>query len=208
MDRRPAAAGKSSFDLIDQETFFSALNLNGPLTVLDVGCGVGNYVMALAERIGPEGQIIGLDAWPEGIETLHRRAADRGMSQVQPLLMDMQQGIPLEAASVDLCLLATVYHDLVQDGLSGEAVSDIRRVLKPGGRLAVVEFKRMDGPPGPPRRIRIGPNELRGRLAPEGFEEIRTGSLGPFVYISVFRKSTSAAKRTDAGRSSRAGQER
>ena len=199
MDRRPAAAGKSSFDLIDQEAFFTALDLDGPLTVLDVGCGVGNYVMALSQRIGPGGQVIGLDAWPEGIKTLHQRAAERGMSQVLALLTDMQQGIPLEADSVDLCLLATVYHDLVQDDLSNEAISDIHRVLKPDGRLALVEFKRMDGPPGPPRRIRIGPNELRGRLAPEGFKEIRTDSLGPFVYMSVFRKFVAAAKRMNAG---------
>ena len=188
MDRLPAAAGKSSFDLIGQETFFTALGLDGPLTVLDVGCGVGNYVMALAERIGPDGRVIGLDAWPEGIKTLRRRAAARGMAQAEALLTDMHQGIPLEAASVDLCLMATVFHDLVQEGLSGEAVSEISRVLKADGRLAVVEFKRMEGPPGPPRRIRIGPNELRGRLAPEGFEQIHTVNLGAFVYMSVFRK--------------------
>ena len=207
MNRLPAAAGKSSFDLIEQEAFFTALGLDGPLTVLDAGCGVGNYAMALAERIGPGGRVIGMDAWPEGIETLRRRAAERGMAQVEALLTDMHRGIPMEAASVDLCLMATVFHDLAQEGYSGEAISEISRVLKADGRLAVVEFKRMDGPPGPPRKIRIGPNELQGRLAPEGFAQIHTVSLGAFVYMSIFRKRQAPLEPVNDGWKRKTGQE-
>ena len=189
MGRAPVAAGKSSFDLIDRETFFSALNLAPSAAVLDLGCGVGNYVMAMAARIGPGGRIIGLDAWPEGVETLRRRAVEAQTGPVvEAMVADVANRIPLPTASVDLCLMATVYHDLVQEELDEAVLAAVFRVLKPDGRLAVVEFKRMDGPPGPPRRIRIGPNELRGRLAPFGFEAIQTVSLGAFVYMSVFGK--------------------
>ena len=188
MGRVPVAAGKSSFDLIDQELLFSALDLTAPAVVLDLGCGVGNYVMAMAAHIGAGGRVVGMDAWPAGVETLKRRAVESREALVEAMVANVANGIPLPTGSVDLCLMATVYHDLIQEAMGEAVLAAVFRVLKPDGRLAVVEFKRMDGPPGPPRRIRIGPNELRGRLAPCGFEEITSVSLGVFVYMSVFGK--------------------
>ena len=188
MGRSPVAVGKSSFDLIDQEALFSELDLAAPITVLDVGCRAGNYALALAGRIDAGGRVIGMGPSQRGVETLLHRASHRQLAQVEALVADVGHGIPLPAASVDLCLMATVYHELVEENLGEAALRAVSRVLRPEGRLAVLEFKRMDGPPGPPRRVRICPNELRGRLAPFGFQELKTVSLGAFVYMSMFYK--------------------
>ena len=54
-ENRPTAAGKSSFDLIDQERFWKYLTLQPGITVMDLGCGTGRYALPLAQGLGAEG---------------------------------------------------------------------------------------------------------------------------------------------------------
>ncbi|BBO91159.1 class I SAM-dependent methyltransferase [Desulfosarcina ovata] len=185
MTSKPTAAGKSSFDLIDVDTFFNSLNLNEEMTFLDLACGVGNYAVAVAERI--RGTVHALDLWPEGIDTLKQRAEKKGLGNINAAVCNVSQSLPLEKNIVDACLMATVLHDLIRDGTHTDALAEIVRVLKPDGRLAVVEFKKQPGPPGPPEHIRLSPEELDAVLAPLGFGCRETVDLGAAVYMSLYR---------------------
>jgi ubiquinone/menaquinone biosynthesis C-methylase UbiE len=82
--------------------------------------------------------------------------------------------------------MATVLHDLIEDGTHEGALEEIVRVLKPGGRLAIVEFKKIPGPPGPPEKVRLAPEELIRVLEPYGFKPRDTVSLGESTYLSLF----------------------
>jgi ubiquinone/menaquinone biosynthesis C-methylase UbiE len=95
---------------------------------------------------------------------------------------------------VDVCLLATVLHDFVEDHISKEVLHEIVRVMKPDGLLAIVEFKKMDGPPGPPVHIRLSPEEVGQMLAPYGFSEERLVDVGPYNYLMLFNKSSSIVR--------------
>ena len=97
--------------------------------------------------------------------------------------------LPLKRDSVlliDLCLMATVLHDLVQDGTSHGALQEIKRVLRPGGTFAVLEFKKIDGPPGPPKAIRLAPEEMERLVSPFGFKPEKTIECGDYHYVSLF----------------------
>ena len=82
--------------------------------------------------------------------------------------------------------MATVLHDLIEDGTHHGVLNEIVRVLKPDGRLVVVEFKKMPGPPGPPEKVRLSPDELLQVLAPLGFQCSETVDLGTVTYLSLF----------------------
>ncbi|HEY6838621.1 MAG TPA: methyltransferase domain-containing protein [Geobacteraceae bacterium] len=187
MTKRPTAAGKSSFDLIDRDRFFAALNLSEGTVLLDAGCGTGLYTLAAAERIGTAGVIYAVDLWKEGIASLSREVARRRLTNVHPLVADVSKRIPLPDQSVDVCLVATVLHDLAQDGTVEGALREMGRVLKPEGLLAVVEFEKIDGPPGPPRAIRLSPAGLDAVLAPHGYRLLATKPVGPYNYLSLYR---------------------
>jgi ubiquinone/menaquinone biosynthesis C-methylase UbiE len=186
---KPPGAGKSSFDLIDANKLLAALVLKPHMTVLDLGCGQGNYTLALAEAVGPAGLIYGVDLWEEGLTKLQEAAAIRGFDQVRTIRADVSGPLPLKDASVDVCLLATVLHDLVEAGTQAGALREAARLVKPGGVLAIVEFKKMDGPPGPPRHIRLAPKEVAELLAPYGFGQRRCEEVGPYTYLMILART-------------------
>jgi ubiquinone/menaquinone biosynthesis C-methylase UbiE len=179
--------GKSSYDLIDPGTLWAELNLPQGITFLDLGCGRGNYSLAVANLIGPAGVVYAVDLWDEGIASLKERAAREGRVNLQPLVAPAGR-VPMESRSVDVGFMATVLHDLVEAGTEAGALAELARVLKPGGLLAIVEFDKVDGPPGPPWHIRLNPEEVEALVAPYGFARQRTVKLGPYNYLITFVK--------------------
>lgn len=184
----PPGAGKSSYDLIDPPRFWNAISLKPGMTALDLGCGEGRYTMEIAERIQPGGRIIAVDLWEAGIARIIQRA--RKMDYViETHVADAGQKLPVDDQQVDLCLMATVLHDLVHDGNAPGSLKEVARVLKPQGILAIVEFKKQDGPPGPPRNVRLRLEEVSMLLMPVGL--LRFGpvvDLGPDLWFSQFRR--------------------
>ena len=187
--QKPPGAGKSSYDLIDPGVLWAALNLAPEITFLDLGCGQGNYSLAAASLIGPTGVVYAVDLWEEGIAALKERAAREGRANLKPLAAAAGQ-VPLASRSVDVALLATVLHDLVEAGTAAGALAELARVIKAGGRLAIVEFDKIDGPPGPPRHIRLDPAEVEALVAPYGFAREQTVTLGPYNYLMTFTKKS------------------
>jgi len=181
-------SGKSSFDLVDHTLVFRELGLTRSNVFLDIGCGIGNYVIAAAEIVGPKGIAYGIDGWGDGIETLKQRALDKGLTNITAIIADITSQVPLPDNSVDIGLMATVLHDFARDGGDKQALRETARVLKPGGILGIVEFKKIEGPPGPPMHIRISPADAQALIASFGFQQIKMSDLGPYTYLIVATK--------------------
>jgi ubiquinone/menaquinone biosynthesis C-methylase UbiE len=188
----PHGAGKSSFDLIDPERLFPALHLKPGEAVLDLGCGEGRYALPLASRVGQEGMVYAADLWEEGLATLKEKARPAGLANIRTLLADVSQPLPLADASMDIVLLATVLHDLAEAGQAQGVLKEIARLVKPGGRLAVLEFKKMADPPGPPLHIRLSPEEVAALLRPHGFIPGEITDLSPHIYLEMLAKTSPA----------------
>lgn len=188
MDNKPVAAGKSSFDLVDEGLVFSELGLGVGTVLVDIASGAGNYTFAAADAVGPEGFVYAVDLWREGIEALSAAADERGLTNIKAAVADVSRALPLADASVEACLIATALHDFVEDGTGEGALRETARVLKPGGRLTVVEFNKTDGPPGPPRHVRLSPGELDELVLPFGFEKLNSVATGEHTYATTYTR--------------------
>ncbi len=186
---KPPGAGKSSFDLIDPKKVFRQIDLHRGTTLLDLACGPGEYSLAASKIIGDGGSIIAVDLWEEGITVLQEQLSAQGIKNVQALIADITKRIPVEDNSIDVCLMATVLHDLVESGASSGALAEINRTITPGGQLTIIEFKKIEGPPGPPIHIRLSPEELQEILKPYGFRKESVTDVGPYNYIATFTMS-------------------
>ena len=132
----PIAAGKSSFDLIDANTFLAALDLKADSVLLDLACGAGNYAVEIGRKLKGAGTVHALDLWAEGIARLKERAGALGLDNIEATVADVSKRLPLADDTVDVCLMATVLHDLIAAGTHAGTLREVVRVLRPGGCLA------------------------------------------------------------------------
>jgi ubiquinone/menaquinone biosynthesis C-methylase UbiE len=183
----PPGAGGSSLELIDSKAFFRELKLKEGSAFLDIACGRGMYTLAVSKIIGEKGTVYAVDLWEEAIVMLKEEAAARGIANIKASVADVGIRIPLGDRTIDVALMATVLHDLVESGKAAAAIKETARVLKRGGEFAVVEFKKIDGPPGPPVSIRLREDEVESLVSPFGFKKKRLLDLGPYNYLMIFR---------------------
>lgn len=105
-------------------------------TVVDIGCGAGTDLLLAALHVGPAGRAIGVDMTDAMRERARRGAEARGLSHVEVRDGDAT-ALPIEAGTVDVVISNGVLN-LVPD--KGAAVSEIRRILKPGGRVQIADI--------------------------------------------------------------------
>lgn len=122
--KKPIAAGRSSYDLVDTDKVFGALNLEHDTVMLDLACGRGAYSLEAAKRIGEEGLIYGVDLWEEGIRLLEEQITEHDVSHVRPILCNASK-VPIDAHSIDICLMVTVLHDFVEDGNADAVLKEV-----------------------------------------------------------------------------------
>lgn len=187
-ETKPTGAGKNSFGLIDTVKFFQELDLKKGTTFLDVASGWGAYSLAASDIIGKDGQVYAVDLWEEGISSLRKEADSKGIQNLAAFVSDVAQNIPVEDDGVDVCLMATVLHDFVGDKVERQVMKEILRVMKPDGVLAIVEFYKKEGPPGPPKRVRLSPEEVVEILSAYGFKQNRYTEVGPDNYLQIYKR--------------------
>lgn len=105
--------------------------------VLDVGCGTGGLAMAAKRRVGSNGKVCAIDASPEMIDRARKKAHRAGV------YVDFEtaavERLPFPDATFDSVLASIMIHHLPED-VRRQGLREMRRVLKPGGRLFVVDF--------------------------------------------------------------------
>ncbi len=106
--------------------------------VLDVGCGTGDLTLRAKERAGLAGQVCGIDPGPERSEVARRKAA-RAHAEVD-FRVGVIERLPYPDASFDVVLSSLMMHHLPAD-LKPIGLAEIRRVLKPTGRLIIIDMK-------------------------------------------------------------------
>jgi len=189
MEKQVPGTGKSSFDLIDARELFERLSLEKTSIFVDLGCGRGEYAVEAALRIGEKGAVYAIDLWEEGLVVLGTEAEFRGLPQLKVLAADICETLPLQDQSIDVCFAATVLHDLVREGCADRTLEEARRILRPRGILAIVEFKKFDGHPGPPIDVKLAPDQVEQIVAAHGFTRKEFTEIGPYNYLITFLPS-------------------
>jgi SAM-dependent methyltransferase len=158
--------------------------------LLDVGCGSGQ-TMSWFSGLHPGWQTIGLDVAPEGLTA----ARALGISSV---LRASALQLPVPAASVDLVITLDVLQHVPLDGGDGRALSEIARVLKPGGFL----FVRTNGQSFPREADdptyqfhKYEPRELRTKLSAAGLRVIRLGRVNALLGLAEIPRELRAGGR-------------
>ncbi len=187
MSDKPVAAGKSSFNLIDTEKMLAMIDIKPHASFLDLACGVGNYCIEIAKHMSEKGTIYAVDLWQEGIEALNQKIREKGIKNIKTIVTDITTQLPVEENSINSCLMATILHDLTKSGQQS-TIQEVARLLKPGGMLNIIEFKKIEKGPGPPLKIRMDEQEVESVVTEYGFTKVAGGEIGEFNYLLQFKK--------------------
>jgi ubiquinone/menaquinone biosynthesis C-methylase UbiE len=159
-----------------RKTAVKAARLKAGEAVLDVGCGTGDLTLRAARRVGTTGRAAGIDASSGMINVARRKAAKKGREvdyRVAPI-----EDLPFADGEFDAALSSFMIHHLPDD-LKLRGLSEVRRVLKPGGRIVVADLKPGKGVVGFLSHL-IGhslpddyADQLRSTITAAGFEDVQ-----------------------------------
>jgi predicted methyltransferase len=157
-----------------------ALALKPDAVVADIGAGTGYFSARLA-HMTPRGRVYGVDTEPAMVKHLAERARREGLNNLTAVAG--KPGDPAIPEKADLIILVDVYHHI--EGRE-RYFRNLQKALKPGGRVAVIDF-RLDSPVGPPKRARIAPDAVKSELQRAGYVLAQEHAFLPNQYFLVFR---------------------
>lgn len=178
---KPGKKGKFTEGLLDNESILNSLNICVGQTIVDAGCGNGYMSKQFSTFAGASGKIYALDPDEVFINQLKSEVKD---TNIVPLIGDITQTTVLKASSVDLVYLSTVFH-LFTGSQIPRFEKEVRRILKPGAKLAIVNINKEKTPFGPPLKMRYSPEELKQKLS---FTPKKRIEAGAHFYMQIFEK--------------------
>jgi len=147
------------------EKVLDALAIKPGSTVADIGAGTGYFSLRLAQRVGPQGRVLATDIQPQMLAMLSDKMRAANITNIEQILCTPTDA-KLPENTLDLALMVDVYHELAYPE---ETLGQIRRALKPDGRLVLIEYRGEDPniPIKPEHKTTLV--QLRSEIEPLGF---------------------------------------
>jgi len=177
------------------EAVLDALAIPEGAVVADIGAGSGYFTERLATRVGSAGLVYATDVQDEMIEALERRVAERGLANVR-VVRAAYDDPTLPEACCDLVFFSSVYKEI--DGRV-DYMKKVAPLLRPGARVAILEFRPDAAGFGPPGRDRLAAQEVAEELGAAGYALAATHDFLPREYLLVFRRAEPAPFSPESG---------
>jgi SAM-dependent methyltransferase len=161
-----------------------ALDLRPGDIIADVGCGTGYFSWRMARAVGPSGRVYGVEIQQEMLDELARNMKARNVGNVIGVLG--APGDPKLPEPVDLVIMVDVYHEVSQPA---ELMTSICRNLKPGGRVAFIEYRGED-PEVPIKPLhKMAEAQVKKEMSAFPLEHVATLRSLPRQHLIIFRST-------------------
>ncbi len=168
----------------DAKTMFAQFGIKPGMTVCDVGCGNGFYTLPMAEAVGEKGKVYAVDIQVQMLRLLRKRALKQKIDNIEYIL-GTYSNPKLPDNSCDIIILVDAYHEFSHPV---HMLKHMRRALKPGGRMILVEF-RMEDPNVPIKLLhKMSKQQIMKEVPANGFKLVRQFDKLPWQHMMYFER--------------------
>ncbi len=181
--------GRPSSIFFTSDQVLDILEIKEGNTILDAGCGDGFISIAASRLVGDTGKVFAVDVDVRSIEMLNQGIEQNNIGNMEAIRADLSKTIPIENNIIDICIMVNVFHGIFENNEVESVIKEIKRVGKTGGTFAIIEFKKVESYPGPPKSIRLDPELVESILKEYDFEREDYVEIGKYHYGLLFRNS-------------------
>ena len=160
----------------------TALEIKPGEVIADIGAGSGYFTFRLAQHVGGKGKIYAVDVSPDMILHINRRIRDLNVGNVVSVLSDPDDPL-LPVRSIDRFFFSESWHHIENQT---KYLALMKRMLKPGGQVVMIDFHKKDLPVGPPRQMKIAKEDLIKQMQSHGFRLQKEYTFLPYQYFLIF----------------------
>jgi arsenite methyltransferase len=160
----------------------AALDLKPGETLADIGAGSGYFSFRLARRVGDSGRVYAVDINSDMILFMNRNIRDKKIKNVTTILSAPDDPF-LADASINRFFICNTWHH-VQNRPRYMAL--MKKMLKPGGQVIILDYKKKQLPVGPPPEMKRAKKEVIAEMEAGGFKLAKDHDFLPYQYFLVF----------------------
>jgi len=167
---------------------FAKVDLHEGMNVGDLGCGNLGYVsIPAAKVVGANGLVYAVDILKSALESVEGRAKQLGLNNIRTVWSNLEiiGATKIPAESLDVIFIVNV---LFQSDKDAEIIRESHRLLKPQGKLVVVDWDQISAPFGPPMQDRAKKEDVKQAASNSGFQLTEEFQAGQYHYGLVFVK--------------------
>ena len=163
------------------------LDIDQGMKVADIGAGSGHHTMHIAKAVGETGTVYAIDVQKELLARIKSEANHNKLHNVEIVWADIEKpgATRIQNGLMDRAILSNVLFQLED---KRNAVGEIKRILKPGGKLIVIDWSDSFSQLGPHKDMVVGPVEAVALFSANGFEKEREFDAGSHHYGIIFKK--------------------
>jgi ubiquinone/menaquinone biosynthesis C-methylase UbiE len=162
-------------EILNPELIWTKADLKDPDILVDIGAGTGFFALPFSRKVR-KGKVYACDISEEMISWMKNNLPPESQGVVIPLKME-ESSVPLPDGIADLVYMINLHHEL-EDPVA--AIKEALRLLKSGGKLIIIDWKKEETPNGPPLTIRLTEETIESQMLACGFTNIRKHAVLPY----------------------------
>jgi arsenite methyltransferase len=160
----------------------AALDLKAGETLADIGAGSGYFSFRFARKLGDSGRVYAVDINPDMILHMNRHIRDNKIKNVTTILSTPDDPL-LQDTSINRFFICDTWHHIQN---RPQYIAHMKKMLKPGGQIIIVDYKKKQLPVGPPPEMKLAKKEVISEMEGNGFKLAKEHAFLPYQYFLVF----------------------
>lgn len=168
-------------EILPPDQVLAEIGLEEGGVMADIGCGIGYFSLPAARIVGPKGRVFALDIRAEMLADVEKNMLENNITNITTVLTE-EYDLKLNDHTASLAFICLVLHEIT-DRL--RFLREAKRIIKPGGKIVIIEWIKKESEWGPPVKHRLEQDQVITVLQDAGFEHISIKDLNAYLYIGT-----------------------